>query len=60
VGSSVISLMLDRCDQEGMPAYLEASSPENVPFYGRHGFDVMEEIRLKNGPPVWGMWREPR
>jgi len=60
VGSSVISFMLDRCDQEGIPAYLEASSPDNVPFYRRHGFDVLEELQLKNGPPVWAMLREPR
>jgi ribosomal protein S18 acetylase RimI-like enzyme len=60
VGSSLISLMLDRCDQEGMPAYLEASSPENVPFYGRHGFEVVEEVQLKNGPTCWRMWRESR
>ncbi|MCU1449450.1 MAG: GCN5-related N-acetyltransferase [Acidimicrobiales bacterium] len=61
VGSVVIAFMLDRCDQEGMPAYLEASSPENVPFYGRHGFDVIEEIAIKGAPnPVWGMMRQPR
>ncbi len=60
VGSRVISVMLDRCDQEGLPAYLEASSPENVPFYRRHGFEVREEVQLKNGPPLWPMMREPR
>jgi GNAT superfamily N-acetyltransferase len=60
VGTSVINLMLDRCDHEAVPAYLEASSPENVPFYRRHGFEVTQDLKLKNGPTVWGMWREPR
>ena len=60
VGSSVIGFMLDRCDQEGIPAYLEASSPENVPFYRRHGFEAVQDLQLRNGPPLWGMWREPR
>src|SRR5438309_8944050 len=60
VGSAVIGSMLERCDREGTPAYLEASSPENVPFYRRHGFDVREELQLKGGPPVWAMMREPR
>jgi GNAT superfamily N-acetyltransferase len=60
VGTSVIGFMLDRCDQEAIPAYLEASSPENVPFYRRHGFEVTKDLHLKNGPTVWGMWREPR
>ena len=60
IGSAVIGSMLERCDREGTPAYLEASSPENVPFYRRHGFDVREELQLKGGPPVWAMMREPR
>lgn len=60
VGTTVITSMLDRCDDEGLPAYLEASSTENVPFYRRHGFDVTEEIKLPRGPSVWAMWREPR
>ena len=57
---ALIGFMLDRCDQEAVPAYLEASSPENVPFYRRHGFEVTQDLELKNGPTVWGMWREPR
>jgi GNAT superfamily N-acetyltransferase len=60
VGSAVIEFMLERCDAAGIPAYLEASSPENVPFYRRHGFDVLEELQLKNGPPIWSMMRQPR
>ena len=61
VGSAVIGLMLDRCDAEGIPAYLEASSPENVPFYARNGFEVREEVQLKGAPnPVWAMMRQPR
>jgi GNAT superfamily N-acetyltransferase len=61
VGSAVIGLMLDRCDEEGIPAYLEASSPENVPFYARNGFEEREEVHLKGAPnPVWLMMRQPR
>jgi ribosomal protein S18 acetylase RimI-like enzyme len=61
IGSAVIGLMLERCDREGVPAYLESSNEENIPFYRRHGFDVTEEIVLgKDSPPEWGMWRDPR
>jgi GNAT superfamily N-acetyltransferase len=61
VGSSVITFVLDRCDQEGLPAYLESSNPQNVPFYARHGFEVSGEISCGNGAPVvTAMWREPR
>jgi len=61
VGSAVMSEMLERCDEEGLPAYLESSNPRNIPFYARHGFGVREEISCgKGAPTVTAMWREPR
>lgn len=61
VGSAVIEAMLERCDAEGIPAYLENSNPRNEPFYARHGFVAREEITLAAGaPPLLTMWREPR
>ncbi len=61
VGSAVIRHMLDRCDAEGMPAYLESSNVRNVPFYARHGFEATGEIPVgKGAPTVTAMWREPR
>lgn len=61
VGSSVISTVLERCDEEGMPAYLESSNPRNIPFYARHAFEIREEISCgKGAPTVTAMWREPR
>jgi GNAT superfamily N-acetyltransferase len=61
VGSAVIGHMLERCDAEGMPAYLESSNVRNVPFYARHGFEVTGEIVVgKGAPTVTAMWRNPR
>lgn len=61
VGSILMREMLDRCDAEGMPAYLESSNPRNVPFYGRHGFEVTGEIDVgKGAPTVTAMWRSAR
>jgi hypothetical protein len=40
LGSALLKTMLTRCDAERMPAYLETSYPENVPFYERRGFRV--------------------
>ena len=60
-GSAVLCAMLDRCDAEGLPAYLESSNPRNVPFYARYGFKERSEIEApKGGPKLLAMWREPR
>jgi GNAT superfamily N-acetyltransferase len=52
---------LDRCDAEHAPAYLESSSPDNVPYYERFGFKVTGELVVPDGgPTLWPMWRQPR
>ncbi len=61
MGSALLRPVLERCDREQMPAYLEASSERNRALYERHGFEVVEEVRLPaSGPPIWPMWREAR
>ena len=61
IGSSVLAPVLEKCDQGGIPAYLESSKDRNVPFYARHGFQVTGTLDLpKNGPRMWTMWRTPR
>jgi GNAT superfamily N-acetyltransferase len=60
LGSAVLARVLERCDREGMPAFLEASTPRNRALYERHGFAVSEEFKLGRTAPVqWRMWREP-
>jgi GNAT superfamily N-acetyltransferase len=60
IGSALLVPVLDRCDDEGVPAYLESSKESNVGFYEGHGFVVTERFDLPGGPPLWLMWREPR
>jgi GNAT superfamily N-acetyltransferase len=59
LGSALMAPVLELCDREGLPAYLESSKRRNVDFYARHGFRVRRELRLPKGPPMWPMWREP-
>jgi ribosomal protein S18 acetylase RimI-like enzyme len=59
-GSQLMKPMLERCDRERLPAYLETDTERNVTLYRRHGFEVREEFSLtRDGPRVWLMWREP-
>ena len=53
--SAMLAPVLARCDEEGMPAYLESSKHSNISFYERHGFVLNEELQLPNGPPIWPM-----
>jgi GNAT superfamily N-acetyltransferase len=59
LGRALIQPVLDRCDREIVPAYLETQKPENLPFYERFGFRVTDEISVPGSPPVWLMWRDP-
>lgn len=59
--SALMAPMVERCDSEGVPAFLESSKRENLAFYHRFGFEVTGEIRLAPGAPsMWQMWRDPR
>jgi GNAT superfamily N-acetyltransferase len=59
VGSRMLHEILDRCDREGLGAYLESSNIRNVPFYERHGFHVLTEVPLSEEFVARPMWRDP-
>ncbi len=60
-GAAVLRPVLERCDRERVPAYLEASSARSRALYERNGFETFEECSYaKDGPPLWRMWREPQ
>ena len=61
IGSALMRPVLETCDRDAVPAYLEATSEHNRSLYLRHGFEVTGEIRLPgSGPSMWPMWRAPR
>jgi len=59
IGSALLHTLIDRCARTAAAAYLEASRPENVPYYERHGFEVIGELQLPRGPTVWRMLHAP-
>ncbi|MFF4275092.1 GNAT family N-acetyltransferase [Streptomyces sp. NPDC001536] len=61
LGTALIASVLDRCDREGLAAYLEASSARSRALYERLGFQPAgPALDLPAGPQMWPMWREPR
>ena len=59
-GSALLRHVTATCDADGLPAYLEASSPRNVPLYRRHGFEPLGTIQAGESPPITPMLRLPR
>ena len=59
LGAAVLGPTLAAADEERIHAFLETSSETNLHFYGRLGFDVVDEMRIDGGPPVWAMLRSP-
>jgi ribosomal protein S18 acetylase RimI-like enzyme len=61
IGSALLAPVLERCDHDFVPAYLESSREDNLAFYQRLGFEVTGTVDLPDGGPrVWPMWRDPR
>lgn len=61
LGTALLAPVLERCDQEGTPAHLEASTDRNRVLYERNGFSLTKTFDMPGGgPPIREMWREPR
>jgi GNAT superfamily N-acetyltransferase len=59
LGTALLKPMCERCDREGIPAYLEATTPRGRACYERSGFVVTGEITLPDGPTMYAMRRDP-
>lgn len=58
-GSALIKYAIAKCDQDNKIAYLESSNPTNVPFYQRHGFELLGTIQVNSSPQIFPMLRKP-
>src|SRR5215210_895493 len=59
LGSALMEHEIVMCDQDNKYAYLESSNPKNVPFYKRHGFEILGTIQVNTSPPIIPMLRKP-
>jgi ribosomal protein S18 acetylase RimI-like enzyme len=58
IGSIMMSTYCRLVDNRSLPAYLETDRPENVRFYQKFGFKLVEEVMIL-GVRNFFMWREP-
>lgn len=60
LGSALLAHALAICDQQEMPAYLEATSARSARLYQRHGFEALGTIQAGHSPTLIPMLRPPR
>jgi GNAT superfamily N-acetyltransferase len=60
LGSALLRHAAERCDRDGLPAYLEATNPRNKRLYAAHGFEELGVIQHGGSPPIWPMLRRAR
>ena len=60
LGARLLGPILERCNHERLPAYLESTNPRNVPFYESLGFRGIGMIQSGTSPKIVPMLREPQ
>jgi GNAT superfamily N-acetyltransferase len=55
VGGALLTALTQDADRQGLPVYLESSTPASARLYARHGFEPRREIVLRRGrfTPMW-------
>lgn len=59
LGTLLLQRVLRVCDEEALPAYLEASTPQSAALYARHGFEQLTTITFADGVALLPMVRPP-
>jgi ribosomal protein S18 acetylase RimI-like enzyme len=60
LGSRLLARGLVHVDAGRLPVYLETPNPRTVPFYERHGFEVVGIAQAGACPPITSMLRAAR
>jgi ribosomal protein S18 acetylase RimI-like enzyme len=59
-GAMLMQHALRQCDRDHVAAYLESTNARNIPFYQRHGFEVLGSIAVDASYSVVPMLRAAR
>jgi GNAT superfamily N-acetyltransferase len=60
LGTALLRDRLAWADKDGLPAYLESSTPRSAALYARLGFAHRDTIDLpEGGPTIFPVWRDP-
>jgi GNAT superfamily N-acetyltransferase len=57
LGRRLMGEALKRADADQAPAYLWTGNPDNLPYYGSFGFEVIAEEPIAGGTPNWFLQR---
>ncbi len=60
IATAMLAPTLAHCDAEGLPAYLEATTPRNARLYRRLGFETRDVLSVEGAPSLELMTRTPR
>jgi GNAT superfamily N-acetyltransferase len=60
LGRKLVTHGLELARADGCPAFLETSTPRNVPFYESLGFQVVDQRQAPGGGPVIWFMQTPR
>jgi predicted N-acetyltransferase YhbS len=56
IGTRLHGVGLDMAQEEGLDCYLETQKFENLAYYRRFGYEVVDELRpVPKGPSLWTM-----
>lgn len=59
LGTRLVRHALEHRRPQGPPVYLESSSPRNIDFYQRLGFELLGTIQAGDSPPMFPMLYTP-
>ncbi|MGH2991873.1 MAG: GNAT family N-acetyltransferase [Solirubrobacterales bacterium] len=56
-GAALLEHMIAEAEERAVPIHLTTSTPDNLPYYRRFGFELDGEDRLPRDVPLWSMLR---